>query len=154
MENPSAGQKQGSGSLCGLANEGGFYICLAIDQNGPMIWHQFCPTETRLILGLGPANESQLYYNDVSHWLGKNKSQYYVIKCLWNICNTNLPHSLPCLSEFTRLGCYLNIKMLFYNDKDSQYKYKTISWPSYHYNWNTHTRKDNHYIEMGPRCLF
>ena len=33
------------------------------------------------------------------------------------------------------------------------YKDKMVSWPSYLYDGDPHTRKDHHYIEMGPGCL-
>ena len=49
-------------------------------------------------------------------------------------------------------GGYLNIKMSSYQYKDSYYKDKKVSRPSYLYNENPHTWKNGLYIVMGPRC--
>ena len=46
-------------------------------------------------------------------------------------------------------GC-LNIKISSYQYRDSHYKDKTFSWPSYLYNGNLHIWKKHLYIETGP----
>ena len=43
---------------------------------------------------------------------------------------------------------HLNIKVTSFQYRDSHYKDKTVSWPSYLYNGNHHTRKDG--LETGP----
>ena len=45
---------------------------------------------------------------------------------------------------------YLNIMMQSYQYRDSHYKDKMVSWPSYLYNGNLHIRKYGLYIETGP----
>ena len=47
-------------------------------------------------------------------------------------------------------GGHLNIKMLSHQYKDSHYKDKMISWPSYLFNRNPHIWKDGLYIETAP----
>ena len=57
----------------------------------------------------------------------------------------------PTLSfNATQPGAHLNIKMSSYQYKDSHYKDKMVSWPSYLYNGNCHTWKDGLYIERQP----
>ena len=48
-------------------------------------------------------------------------------------------------------GGHLNIKTPSYQHRNSHYKDKTVSLPSYLYNGNTHIWKDHLYIETGPR---
>ena len=56
-----------------------------------------------------------------------------------------------CQNEQLSSGGCLNIKMSSYQYQDSHYKDNMVSWPSYLYNWNSHTWKDCLDIERGPR---
>ena len=50
----------------------------------------------------------------------------------------------------TKSGARLNKKMSSYKYRNSHYTDKTVSWPSYHYKGNPHTRKDSLILRRGP----
>ena len=57
-------------------------------------------------------------------------------------------HSFRCIIAILA-GGRLDIKMLSYQYRNSHYKDKIVSWPSYLYNENPHSWNDRLYIETG-----
>ena len=70
----------------------------------------------------------------------KNLSEYFNYELLNLLWNDSLEARAP--SQY---------KISSYRYRDSHYKDKMVSWPSYLYNGNLHTWKECLYIEKGPR---